>query len=162
MLTDLSIRDYAIVQRLDIELHTGMTCVTGETGAGKSAFVRLLGQDVPLEIEYSQTQEIESLYRQKFQRVFGYFPSGRELEVHSLRLLVAGASPALEEESFPEGSLREHAGALCREEIEPGERMAGPCLVADPNTSAAPRLEPLWPQAMPHGPTMYLLIYLSS
>ena len=36
MLTDLSIRDYAIVQRLDIELHAGMTCVTGETGAGKS------------------------------------------------------------------------------------------------------------------------------
>lgn len=99
--------------------------------AGKSAFVRLLGQDVPLEIEYSQTREIESLYRQKFQRVFGYFPSGRELEVHSLRLLVAGASPALEEEIFPEGSLREHAGALCREEIAPGERMAGPCLVAD-------------------------------
>ena len=30
MLTDLSIRDYAIVQRLDIELHDGMTCVTGE------------------------------------------------------------------------------------------------------------------------------------
>lgn len=36
MLTDLSIRDYAIVQRLDVELRGGMTCVTGETGAGKS------------------------------------------------------------------------------------------------------------------------------
>ena len=43
MLTDLSIRDYAIVQRLDIELHNGMTCVTGETGAGKSIMLDALG-----------------------------------------------------------------------------------------------------------------------
>ena len=43
MLTDLSIRDYAIVQRLDIELHKGMTCVTGETGAGKSIMLDALG-----------------------------------------------------------------------------------------------------------------------
>ena len=43
MLTDLSIRDYAIVQRLDIELHSGMTCVTGETGAGKSIMLDALG-----------------------------------------------------------------------------------------------------------------------
>ena len=43
MLTDLSIRDYAIVQRLDIELHEGMTCVTGETGAGKSIMLDALG-----------------------------------------------------------------------------------------------------------------------
>ena len=43
MLTDLSIRDYAIAQRLDIELHSGMTCVTGETGAGKSIMLDALG-----------------------------------------------------------------------------------------------------------------------
>ena len=43
MLTDLSIRDYAIVQRLDIELHGGMTCMTGETGAGKSIMLDALG-----------------------------------------------------------------------------------------------------------------------
>lgn len=99
--------------------------------AGKCAFVRLLGQEVPLEIEYSQTQEIENLYRKKFERVFGYFPDGRELEVHSLRLLVAGNSLSPEEETFPEGSLRKHSGILCREEISPGERIAGPSLVAD-------------------------------
>ena len=43
MLTDLSIRDYAIVQRLDLELRGGMTCVTGETGAGKSILLDALG-----------------------------------------------------------------------------------------------------------------------
>ena len=100
--------------------------------AGKSAFVRLLGQGVPLEIEYADPVEIESLYRKKFERVFGYFPDGRELEVHSLRILVAGASPSRKKKAFPESSLRKPAeGALVRDAIEPGERIAGPCLVAD-------------------------------
>ncbi len=100
--------------------------------AGKSAFVRLLGQDVPLEIEYADPVELESLYRKKFEHVFGYFPEGRELEVHSLRILVAGASPSPEKETFPEGPLRTPAeGVLARDAIEPGERIAGPCLVAD-------------------------------
>lgn len=36
MLTHLSIRHFAIVDQLDIELCPGMTAITGETGAGKS------------------------------------------------------------------------------------------------------------------------------
>ncbi|MDP2561248.1 DNA repair protein RecN [Psychrobium sp. 1_MG-2023] len=36
MLTQLSINDFAIVEHLDIELNSGMTTITGETGAGKS------------------------------------------------------------------------------------------------------------------------------
>ena len=36
MLTQLSIRHFAIVDQLDIELRAGMTALTGETGAGKS------------------------------------------------------------------------------------------------------------------------------
>lgn len=43
MLTDLAIRNYAIVDQLDIELRSGMTCVTGETGAGKSIMLDALG-----------------------------------------------------------------------------------------------------------------------
>jgi DNA repair protein RecN (Recombination protein N) len=36
MLTQLRIRDFAIVEELELELAAGMTAVTGETGAGKS------------------------------------------------------------------------------------------------------------------------------
>ena len=105
----------------------------GETGrvAGKRAFARLLGQDVPLEVEYSETVEIEELFRRKFERVFGYFPEGRAVEIHSIRLLVAGASPSGEEETFPDGPLCGAGASLSREEIAPGESLAGPCLVAD-------------------------------
>ena len=43
MLAQLAVRDFAIVERLDLELGAGMTVLTGETGAGKSILVDALG-----------------------------------------------------------------------------------------------------------------------
>lgn len=43
MLTQLRIRDFAIVEELELELAPGMTAVTGETGAGKSILVDAIG-----------------------------------------------------------------------------------------------------------------------
>ena len=42
MLTHLSVRDLAVVETVSIELHSGMTVMTGETGAGKSILVDAL------------------------------------------------------------------------------------------------------------------------
>jgi DNA repair protein RecN (Recombination protein N) len=42
MLRALSIRDYVIVERLELELGAGFTALTGETGAGKSILVDAL------------------------------------------------------------------------------------------------------------------------
>ncbi|MGB5166654.1 MAG: DNA repair protein RecN [Woeseiaceae bacterium] len=43
MLLGLQIRDFAIVDRIDVEFSQGMTVLTGETGAGKSILVDALG-----------------------------------------------------------------------------------------------------------------------
>ncbi len=43
MLVHLSIKNYAIVDHLDLELLSGMTVITGETGAGKSIMLDALG-----------------------------------------------------------------------------------------------------------------------
>jgi len=43
MLNFLQIRDFAIVEALDLDLSGGFTCITGETGAGKSILVGALG-----------------------------------------------------------------------------------------------------------------------
>lgn len=42
MLTSIQIRDFAIIDRIELELRSGMTALTGETGAGKSIMVDAL------------------------------------------------------------------------------------------------------------------------
>ncbi len=43
MLNHLHVRDFAIIDRIDIDFDAGMTVLTGETGAGKSILVDALG-----------------------------------------------------------------------------------------------------------------------
>ncbi|MGB1361951.1 MAG: DNA repair protein RecN [Flavobacteriaceae bacterium] len=43
MITSLKISNYALIEHLDISFDTGMTCITGETGAGKSILMGGLG-----------------------------------------------------------------------------------------------------------------------
>ena len=42
MLTHLQIRDFAIIDAVELELRSGLTVLTGETGAGKSIVVDAL------------------------------------------------------------------------------------------------------------------------
>jgi DNA repair protein RecN (Recombination protein N) len=42
MLTKLSVRNYALIRELDIDLESGLTIITGETGAGKSILLGAL------------------------------------------------------------------------------------------------------------------------
>ena len=43
MLTHIHIRDFAIIESLEVALHPGMTALTGETGAGKSILLDAIG-----------------------------------------------------------------------------------------------------------------------
>lgn len=43
MLTHIHIKDFAIIDELDLELQPGMTALTGETGAGKSILLDAIG-----------------------------------------------------------------------------------------------------------------------
>ncbi len=43
MLLQLTIQNFAIVRSLDIDWQSGMTTITGETGAGKSIAIGALG-----------------------------------------------------------------------------------------------------------------------
>ena len=43
MLKTLSIRNYAIIEELEITFSQGMNAITGETGAGKSIIMGALG-----------------------------------------------------------------------------------------------------------------------
>ena len=43
MLTHIYLKDFAIIEKLDLELKSGMTALTGETGAGKSILIDAIG-----------------------------------------------------------------------------------------------------------------------
>ncbi|MCZ3392921.1 AAA family ATPase, partial [Enterococcus faecium] len=43
MLLELSIKDFAIIEKLDVSFNQGMTVLTGETGAGKSIIIDAVG-----------------------------------------------------------------------------------------------------------------------
>jgi len=43
MLEHLSVRNFAIIEHIDLDLSNGMTVFSGETGAGKSLIVDALG-----------------------------------------------------------------------------------------------------------------------
>ena len=43
MLSHIYLKDFAIIEQLDLELKSGMTALTGETGAGKSILVDAIG-----------------------------------------------------------------------------------------------------------------------
>ena len=42
MLTKLTISNYALIDRLEVDLKKGLTIITGETGAGKSIIMGAL------------------------------------------------------------------------------------------------------------------------
>ena len=42
MITSLSVKNYALIESLDVKFSSGMTCITGETGAGKSILLGAL------------------------------------------------------------------------------------------------------------------------
>lgn len=43
MLSNITIRDFAIIEALELDIHRGLTVITGETGAGKSIIIDALG-----------------------------------------------------------------------------------------------------------------------
>ncbi|NND65054.1 MAG: AAA family ATPase, partial [Gammaproteobacteria bacterium] len=43
MITELNIRDFAIIEQLNIDFHAGFSVLTGETGAGKSILIDAIG-----------------------------------------------------------------------------------------------------------------------
>lgn len=69
MLTRLSVRNYALIKVLDVELENGLTIITGETGAGKSillgALSLILGNraDTSVLLDKSEKCVVEGLFR---------------------------------------------------------------------------------------------------
>ena len=56
MLSHIRIRDFAIIEQLEFDLSTGLTVITGETGAGKSIMIDAIGLVLGDRAEASQVR----------------------------------------------------------------------------------------------------------
>lgn len=61
MLTNLSIRNIVLIEKLDLEFNSGLTVLTGETGAGKSILLDALGLALGSRADFSLVRAGETL-----------------------------------------------------------------------------------------------------
>ncbi len=70
MITSLSVKNYALIENLQVEFSNGMTCITGETGAGKSillgALNLILGKRADLKLLNEIYKHLEKDYGESF------------------------------------------------------------------------------------------------
>ena len=105
MLTRLSVRNYALIRELDVELENGLTIITGETGAGKSillgALSLILGNraDTSVLLDKSEKCVVEGLFR-----IDGYdleeFFLNNELDYEVTTILRREINPAGKSRAF--------------------------------------------------------------
>ncbi len=129
------------------------------------ANLRLQGQDAVLSVDIDAAcASLAEAFQWSYLRAYGHAPPRREIELESLRVVVAmkrdgldaieahravGAAPATGERSpgghrvraFFDGRWREVA-AYARDELSPGDRVQGPCLVLERRTTLV--IEPGW------------------
>ncbi len=79
MIRSLSIRNYIIIEKLDIEFNSGFSVITGETGAGKSIIIGaislLLGKRAETDVLFSRDKKcvIEAYFDLKSLKLKGIF-----------------------------------------------------------------------------------------
>jgi len=101
----------------------------------KSAKLRLIGQEATIEIDYTDPENLDSLFRKKFVDIFGYFPKGKDIEMYSLLIRVTGGEAEQISEEFPPGSIVNSSSIsgeiFRRNDLNPGDCLIGPCLLVD-------------------------------
>ena len=70
MLAQLTISNFAIVRELEIDFHSGMTAITGETGAGKSIAIDALGLCLGGRAEADMVRRVFTSPRHQHRRPF--------------------------------------------------------------------------------------------
>lgn len=112
-------------------------------------FLRFVGQDSPIEIEYQAGNSIEQLFRAKYEAIYGHWTE-RAIEVESVRVIAAvrgqpvdaqvkksrlyKPTPAGYQKARVDG-LQVRIGVYRWEDLTPGARIPGPALLVSGNST---------------------------
>lgn len=105
MLKHLSIKNYALIDHLELDFHNGFSVITGETGAGKSimlsALALILGKRADVKSIKAQDQKciVEGSFELSKKSFSGFF-SANDLDFESLSIIRREISPAGKSRAF--------------------------------------------------------------
>lgn len=139
---------FAPLQQQAIENLVQQAAAADAISVRRSLDLRFQGLDAPLTIYESATSDYAALYRQQFERVFGYLPTDKPIEVAAARVEAIAPSAVRLPHSQPapkqkrpqpkqttpvyfDGTWME-AGLWDRNQLEPGDVLTGPCIVSEP------------------------------
>ncbi len=112
-----------------------------------TARLRFQGQDSSLVISYAQGEGILEKFEKRYRSVFGYFPSGKQVEVVSIQAIASTLPAELEAEIFEDSGLTLEPERLIpaefssagreiplfeRDLLPAGSKVDGPAIIADP------------------------------
>ncbi|OIN57780.1 5-oxoprolinase [Arsenicibacter rosenii] len=106
-------------------------------------FLRFSGQETTLEIPYTATQNLPSLFREAYTLRYGHFPENRSIELESVRVF-ACTDPATRTESSTPRDLTQtepafhtgHYAVYDWTQLGPGDTFSGPALLLNKTSSA--------------------------
>lgn len=118
--------------------------------------LRIIGQDSELSIEFEGIENIGKQFKEKYFQVFGEFPDDKQIEVTTIRVIVAKKQQDILEERFEklvETQSKEKGRAFIidkwcdipfygREELQIGDCMVGPAVIQDPFSTSV--IDPGW------------------
>lgn len=124
-------------------------------------FMRLRGQDTSLEIDGSNSGDLEEKFKKTYEEQYGHWVENREIEVEAIRVIAAEQKAGCDSEILStanhynrgNGSAskkstiiyhgKEHAAEVyTSNSLQPGIKLQGPALILDPYSTTV--LDPEW------------------
>ncbi len=112
----------------------------------RSSRLRFLGQESSLGVNWEKNDNFLEKFERRYRSIFGYFPSGKKVEVVSVQTLASTHGPDLEEEIFTESGQKlkprkiiptgvawtgSEVALFNRESITAGSAIEGPAIISD-------------------------------